>query len=79
MPSHANPVNWFEIPVSDMARAMDVLRVRTRDRYRSFGNEPQQNGLVSDGNGGGRIGRCIGSGRGLHAIPRRVADLPACR
>ena len=21
MPSHANPVNWFEIPVSDMARA----------------------------------------------------------
>ena len=22
MPSHANPVNWFEIPVSDMARAM---------------------------------------------------------
>lgn len=22
MPSHANPVNWFEIPVTDMARAM---------------------------------------------------------
>lgn len=21
MPSHANPVNWFEIPVTDMARA----------------------------------------------------------
>lgn len=21
MPSHANPVNWFEIPVDDMARA----------------------------------------------------------
>lgn len=21
MPSHANPVNWFEIPVADMARA----------------------------------------------------------
>jgi predicted enzyme related to lactoylglutathione lyase len=21
MPSHANPVNWFEIPVNDMARA----------------------------------------------------------
>ena len=21
MPSHANPVNWFEIPVSDMSRA----------------------------------------------------------
>ena len=21
MPSHANPVNWFEIPVSDLARA----------------------------------------------------------
>ena len=21
MPSHANPVNWFEIPVSDMTRA----------------------------------------------------------
>ena len=21
MPSHANPVNWFEIPVSDMAQA----------------------------------------------------------
>jgi predicted enzyme related to lactoylglutathione lyase len=21
MPSHANPVNWFEIPVNDLARA----------------------------------------------------------
>ena len=21
MPSHANPVNWFEIPVSDLSRA----------------------------------------------------------
>jgi len=21
MPSHANPVNWFEIPVTDMSRA----------------------------------------------------------
>lgn len=23
MPSHANPVNWFEIPVTDMSRAKD--------------------------------------------------------
>lgn len=23
MPSHANPVNWFEIPVTDMARAAE--------------------------------------------------------
>ena len=35
MPSHANPVNWFEIPVADMARAKkfyeSVLAVEITD------------------------------------------------
>ncbi len=35
MPSHANPVNWFEIPVNDMARAKafyaTVLEVEITD------------------------------------------------
>ena len=75
MPSHANPVNWFEIPVNDLGKAKTFYESVLGIEITESEMGPKKMGFFPMEMGGCRLNRCTHQRRRLQTIARRVARL----